>query len=150
MQPVPAPRARSAERRLPLFQYRVFNYSFLVSPASTLLTLIPRIDLGGARAAIVEIRLHEGSIASGGRFNFRVRGINPSPSDGQDFESGNLASGSATSSTTYPDVLTLGGSSLENLQYPALRLLMDPLGPSSAGDLYLIASGDVVLRESIA
>lgn len=146
---VSPPRA-PAETRLPLFRYRPLDYSFLVSPGTTELVLIPRIDLTAARAVLVEIRLHQGAIGSGGRFNFHVRGINPSPHDAQDFESANLESVTVTSSTTYPALLVIGGSSLQDLQYPAARLIMAPLGPSSAGQLYLVASGDLVLREAVA
>lgn len=149
MQPVTAAAAVPGEERRSLFRYRVFNYSFLVSPGTAELVLLPRIDVGPDRKVAIEIRLHAGAVSSGGRFNFRVRGINPSLRDGRNFESSNLVSGSVTSSTTYPSLVTLGGSSLEDLQYPAVRLLMDPLGPTSAGDLYLIASADVVLREGL-
>ena len=138
------------ERRVPVFRYRPFDYSFLVSPGTNELVLVPRIDLTATRAILVEIRLHEGAIDTGGRFNFHVRGINPSAQDGQNFERATLESVSVTSSTTYPSLAVIGGSSLQNLQYPAVRLIMAPLGPTSAGQLYLLASGDLVLRDSVA
>ena len=136
--------------RIPVLRYRVFNYSFLVSPATASLIIAPAIPVAEYRSALLEVRLHTGEIASGGaRYNFEVKGVNPSAGDGQDFVTANLASStSITSSTTYPTVLSVGSAALKDLQYPAIRIVLSARGPSSAGALYLQASADLVLRAS--
>jgi hypothetical protein len=119
------------------------NYSFLSGGATEELILHDRLPVARWSTIGVSIRTHAVTAASGTRFLLVLQGIAPSPEDGADFVTGDLASNSFAGSAPNLEQLSVP---LTDLQVPMLRVILRVQGPSSAGTVYIRLSVDVVLK----
>lgn len=122
----------------------VFNYSFLGSGQQEEIILRDRIAIGCWSTFGLSVRTHGYRGSSGARFIVIVRGTAPSPSDGADFVTADLATITLAGSAPNLQQLTVP---LTGLQVPYLRVVLRAQGPTSPpGDVYCEISCDLIAK----
>ena len=136
---------------VPVMEYQVFNHSFLVSPNTEDVIVADRIPV--SRFAFIggSFRIHDRNLSAGAQYQIIIRGLNPSPRDGADFVFATDIASTAAITPSAPAIvpaLVALTSPITNLQHPMIRVVVKATGPSAAGIVYIILSGDLTMRES--
>lgn len=125
-----------------------YNFSYLASGASESVIVADNIPVSGARTVALSVRIHRLTLSAGASFEFKITGVDPSPTDGTVFASGSLAStGNITSSS--PNLVGLSAI-ISDPVYPFVRVTLNVTGPSSTGTTYFELSADLVVRQANA
>jgi len=135
---------------IPVIEYAAYNHSFLSTGAIEEIVLADRIPVAPMTQIGLSLRIHKRNIVAGASYQIIVRGINPSDRDGADFvwatDLGSTAATTGTTNpTTVPGVMQLT-TIITNVQQPMIRVVLKATGPSSAGNFYIVISGDLVMR----
>lgn len=131
---------------VPILDYTEFNYAW-ASGLTEERVIADKIPVAPFTKIGLSVRLHRRTIAAGGSFQFIIRGVNPSPQDGQDFVFATDLGSTPTivTATTFPNALQLS-TVITDPQQPMIRVVLRTIGPSAAGSMFAIFSADLVMK----
>jgi hypothetical protein len=131
---------------VPILPYTEYNYNWAVGVTEELI-IADNIPVAPFTKIGLSVRVHRRTIATGGSFQFVVRGINPSSRDGQDFVfATDLGSTpTITTATATPGLLQLS-SLIVDPQHPMIRVVLRIVGPTAAGACFAVLSADLTMK----
>lgn len=134
---------------VPVLQYTAFNHSFLKGGAFEEVIVADRIPVAPFTRIGGSIRIHQRNLAAGASYQVIVRGINPSDQDGADFvfgtDLGSITAITSTVPTNVPALVQLSAI-ITDPQHPMVRVVVKATGSSATGNVYIILSGDLVMK----
>lgn len=131
---------------VPILTYTEYNYNW-ASGTTEELVLADNIPVAPFTKIGLSARLHRRTIASGGSFQFIVRGTNPSPRDGQDFVFATDLGSTPTiiGTTSIPGLLQLS-TLITDPQHPMIRVILRIIGPTNPGSCFAVLSADLTMK----
>jgi hypothetical protein len=128
-----------------------YNFQFLVSSASIDIVLVRALDVSWVKTIGLSARVHRTNIGgSSAKYEFLLFGVNPSPTDGQEFVTASLVTSSAINNgTSAPALVTWStGAVYSDPAHPFVKLVLRATGPTIAtpGNLYAELSASLSLR----